>query len=119
MLHEPTIHCTGRCRLVRVVMVYDHGSGQALPWVVSKETYDRLTPKEPEPMPDKNDYVCADCGTEKDTMQGTCDSCGSVRIVLLSMIEQIAGPNWRDSFEPNPDPVTPDHPEVKAAEERG
>ena len=84
----------------------------------AKATYNRIMP-EPEPMPEKNDYVCADCGTEKDTMKGTCDKCGSVRIVLISVIEGIAGPNWRDNFEPNPDPVTPDHPEAKAAEEHG
>jgi hypothetical protein len=102
-------------------MVYDHGSGQVLPWVVPKDVYDRIMPKEPEPMPEpvKNDYACADCGTEKDTMKGTCDKCGSVRIILISVIEEHFGKDWRDNFEPNPDPATPDHPEVKAAEEHG
>ena len=103
-----------------MVMVYDHGSGQVLPWVLSKATYDRIMPKEPEPpMPMKNDYACADCGAEKDTMKGTCDNCGSVRIILISMIEESFGKNWRDNFKPNPDPATPDHPEVRAAVEQG
>ena len=101
-----------------MVWVYDHGRGEALPWVVSRARYESLIPKkEPEPMPDKNDYACADCGTEKNTMKGTCDKRGPVPIVLISVIEGIAGPNWRDDFKPNPDPVTKDHPEVKAAEE--
>ena len=100
-------------------MVYDDARRGALPWALSRATYERLVPKEPEPMPEKNDYVCADCGTETDTMKGTCRKCASVRLVLISMIEQAAAPNWRDSFEPNPDPLTPDHPEIKGAEERG
>lgn len=117
-VHEPTDACTGHCRPVRVVVVYDHGNGEAVPWVVSASVLDRLLPTSPK-EPKKMDYVCADCGTEKATMQGTCDNCGSVRIVLISMVEQIAGPDWRDNFEPTPDPVTPDHPEVKEAERRG
>ena len=118
-LHEPTETCTGHCRPVRVVMVYDHGNGTAVPWVVSKSTFDRLIPKEPEPMPETNDYTCLDCATDKSTMKGTCDNCGSVRISLISVVEEVAGPDWRDNFEPNPDPITPDHPEVKEAEKRG
>ena len=100
-----------------IVMLYDHARGEALPWVIDQATYDRLMPKEPEPMPEKNDYACADCGTETDTMKGTCRKCGSVRLVLISVIEEVAGPNWRDKLEQNPNPLTPDHPEIKAAEE--
>ena len=56
---------------------------------------------------------------EVETNEYTCDNCGSVRLSLISVIEQIAGKNWRDNFEPNPDPLTPDHPEVKRAEALG
>lgn len=45
-------------------------------------------------------YVCADCGHEPDSMDTTCPSCGSVRVVLRSVIENIVGPNWRETFEP-------------------
>jgi hypothetical protein len=44
-LHEPTDACTGHCRPVRVVMIYDHGNGEWVPWVVSAETLDCLMPK--------------------------------------------------------------------------
>jgi hypothetical protein len=103
------------------VPVYDHASGEVRPWVVSKKRFDALLPStpEPEPMPEKNDYVCLDCATEKNTMRGTCDNCGSVRLSLISVVEENFGKDWRDNFEPNPDPVTKDHPEVKAAEELG
>jgi hypothetical protein len=68
-VHESTDACTGHCRPVRVVVVYDHGNEEALPWVVSASVLDRLLPTSPK--------------------------------------------------EPTPDPVTPDHPEVKEAERRG
>lgn len=101
------------------VMVYDHGSGQVLPWVVPKATYDRLMPKEPEPVPEKNDYTCLDCATDKNTMKGTCDNCGSVRLSLISVVEENFGKDWRDNFEPNPNPVTVTHPEYLRSKKLG
>jgi hypothetical protein len=28
-----------------------------------------------------------------------CEACGSVRVVLISVLEDLAGPNWRDAFD--------------------
>lgn len=84
-----------------IVMVYDHGSARVLPWCVPKETLDRIMPKPrtvEDPTPAKLEYVCADCGNEQDSMGRRCDKCGSVRVVLISTIEDIVGPDWRDNF---------------------
>ena len=99
-LHEPTDACTGHCSLVRVAVLYDHASGEALPWVMSRASYERLMPKEPEPVPEKVDYVCAECGAENESMP--CSACGSVRIVLLSTIVDLFGENWRDNLPEKP-----------------
>lgn len=66
----------------------------------------------------KNEYVCLDCGVEAQTRKGGCQSCCSVRMALISWVDSVM-PNWREAFEPNPDPVTPEHPEYKAAAAAG
>jgi hypothetical protein len=47
--------------------------------------------------------VCCDCGQTQDTMV-RCVRCGSVRTVLLSMILDLVGPDWRVNFD-DPSPV--------------
>jgi hypothetical protein len=44
------------------------------------------------------DCVCADCGHEQITMD-PCESCGSVRVVLISVVRAEFGENWRDAFK--------------------
>lgn len=46
-----------------------------------------------------NDFVCSICGHEQDSMDRKCDSCDSVRVVKISVIENIFGKDWRKSFE--------------------
>jgi hypothetical protein len=42
--------------------------------------------------------VCAACGHEQATMD-PCESCGSVRTVLISVVRREFGENWRDAFK--------------------
>lgn len=45
-------------------------------------------------------FVCAECGCETNTSMGKpCVACGSVRVVLLSLVEQLFGKNWRECFK--------------------
>jgi len=44
-------------------------------------------------------YVCCDCGCEQDSMDTPCDGCGGPRVVVISLIEELVGPDWRESFE--------------------
>lgn len=43
--------------------------------------------------------VCADCGHEQSTMD-PCESCRSVRTVLVTVVRDQFGENWRDAFAP-------------------
>ena len=43
--------------------------------------------------------VCADCGHEQSTMD-PCESCRSVRTVLVTVVRGLFGENWRDAFDP-------------------
>jgi len=43
-------------------------------------------------------FVCAECGNEQDSMDRVCDKCGSVRVILISVAQQMFGENWRDCF---------------------
>ena len=40
-------------------------------------------------------WVCAECGTGA-TKPDRCIKCGSIRVVLESVLIELAGPNWRD-----------------------
>ena len=44
-------------------------------------------------------YVCADCGHETDQENGPCAKCHGYRIVLISVAEQLFGPDWRSAFD--------------------
>ena len=48
---------------------------------------------------DAMDNVCAECGHETDQENGPCVKCKSLRIVSISVVEQIFGPDWKSSFE--------------------
>lgn len=43
--------------------------------------------------------ACAECGHEQPTMD-RCEICHSFKVVLVSVIEQWFGPDWRAVFEP-------------------
>ena len=43
-------------------------------------------------------YVCGACGYEQDEMDRPCDSCGSIRVVLIKVIEDLLGSDWRKYF---------------------
>ncbi len=51
------------------------------------------------------DNVCADCGMETTNKDGPCISCGGMRIVLISFVEEHFGKDWRDAFEPDRNPT--------------
>ena len=93
----------------------DYEFQQDISWAISKEKFDKLFAmnENQEPL----EWACADCGTEKAHREGVCGNCKSVRIVLVSMIEQLMGSDWREKFEPTDDPVTTDHPDYKKAVE--
>lgn len=49
-------------------------------------------------------YVCCDCGCEQESMDTPCDGCGGPRVVVISLIEELIGPDWRENFEGGPVP---------------
>lgn len=44
-----------------------------------------------------NKWVCADCGHEQSDMT-RCARCASVRVVLVSVAEELFGADWRKGF---------------------
>lgn len=50
-------------------------------------------------MNDETGGVCAECGHEQPTMD-PCAKCRSVRVVLISVIRNLFGADWRKNFEP-------------------
>lgn len=42
-----------------------------------------------------NAYACAECGHEQSTME-KCEDCRSFRVVLIAVLEENFGENWRD-----------------------
>lgn len=44
------------------------------------------------------DWVCADCGHEQETWDN-CAKCQSIRVVLISVVEEVFGPDWKKTFE--------------------
>lgn len=58
---------------------------------------------------DGPECVCADCGYEQPIVpgpgsggMGPCERCRSVRVVLVTVIRELFGENWRDAFKPDP-----------------
>lgn len=45
--------------------------------------------------------VCSECGHEQPTMD-RCAKCRSVRVVLQSVVRDLFGENWRDTFKDEP-----------------
>lgn len=62
----------------------------------------------------KHEYACGACGHAQDSMDRVCDSCGAHRVVLISVLESIAGPNWRDLLKPEKKLVPTLQPTKKA-----
>lgn len=62
--------------------------------------FDTLTPPAAtNPVPAETPAcVCAECGHEQSTMD-PCGHCRSVRVVLISVVHDLLGPNWRSTFE--------------------
>lgn len=55
---------------------------------------------------DSGQCACADCGHEQRSMD-PCEECRSVRVVLVSVIEDLCGKDWRDAFRDDQgNPVT-------------
>lgn len=50
-----------------------------------------------------NSCACASCGHEQCTMD-PCEKCGSVRTVLISVLEETFGADWRENFAPEKEP---------------
>jgi hypothetical protein len=68
--------------------------------------YDRwasvqLNAEPPPPASAEPSCVCADCGHEQSTMD-PCEKCRSVRVVLVSVVVNLFGENWRDNFKDEP-----------------
>lgn len=51
-------------------------------------------------------FVCADCGHEQAEMMKPCEACNGGRVVLISMIEQAVGKDWRKKCFGNPEEKT-------------
>lgn len=45
------------------------------------------------------EFVCAECGHEQDSMDRRCDHCKSRQVVLISVVAQLFGADWRQSFK--------------------
>jgi hypothetical protein len=45
------------------------------------------------------DCACADCGHEQRDMD-PCGRCRSVRVVLVTVIRELLGEDWRSAFAP-------------------
>jgi len=86
--------------------------GITVSWDDGSESLIYVTNLEPEPpkaasLPSASEetptdslpYVCCDCGCEQDSMDTPCDGCGGPRVVAISLIEELVGPDWRESFE--------------------
>ena len=56
------------------------------------------SPSGSEPGEGACDYVCFDFGMEQGSMDTPCDGCGSVRVGLISLVEDAMGPDWRACF---------------------
>ena len=41
------------------------------------------------------DCACCDCGHEQMNMD-PCEKCGSLRVVTVDFLDEVAGPNWRE-----------------------
>jgi hypothetical protein len=55
-------------------------------------------PAAPHPVPaETSECVCAECGHEQARMD-PCNHCRSVRVVLISVVRNLIGPNWRSAF---------------------
>ncbi len=50
----------------------------------------------------EHDYVCADCGHLQAEMLQPCGACKSRRVVLLSIIVEHFGEDWRRCFDTPP-----------------
>jgi DNA-directed RNA polymerase subunit RPC12/RpoP len=84
--------------------VYDEEVGKLKTVMITAKTYNVLIEtarqvNEKDPAP--KEYVCADCGFETYESNGPCDHCGSVRVVLQSVAEELFGPDWRKAFDPD------------------
>lgn len=49
---------------------------------------------------DSSECVCAECGHEQPSMD-PCAKCHSVRVVLVSVIRDLFGEDWRRNFDPD------------------
>lgn len=63
-------------------------------------------PTKPDPANTEPSCVCAVCGHEQATMD-PCAKCRSVRVVLVSVVRDVFGDNWRDNFAPDPSTEAP------------
>jgi len=48
-------------------------------------------------MPE-NKWACADCGHEQGP-NNSCEKCGGIRVVLISVIRDLLGPDWKEAFQ--------------------
>ncbi len=55
--------------------------------------------------PSATECVCSECGHEQASMD-PCKKCGSVRVVLVSVVRELCGEDWRNNFAQDPDPTT-------------
>lgn len=60
----------------------------------------------PNPANAEPGCVCAECGHEQESMD-PCTKCRSVRVVLIRIVRDMFGENWRDNFTPDPSMEAP------------
>ena len=49
----------------------------------------------------KEKFVCSECGEYAKSMTELCSNCKSFKIVLVSVLEDCFGPNWKEMIEEN------------------
>jgi DNA-directed RNA polymerase subunit RPC12/RpoP len=69
-----------------------------LPKAKSSADYTEVEKRIAEGLDEEKDWVCADCGREYKEGH-LCRYCGSVRVVLKSVVADLFGPDWRKAFE--------------------
>jgi DNA-directed RNA polymerase subunit RPC12/RpoP len=69
-----------------------------LPKAKASADYTEAEKRIAEGLDEEKEWVCADCGREY--AEGhLCRYCGSVRVVLKSVVADLFGPDWRKAFE--------------------
>jgi hypothetical protein len=55
-------------------------------------------PKQQENKPQDDRWVCSECGVIYNEDRCPCVACGSLRVISIQTMIDLAGPNWRQNY---------------------